>query len=104
MPNLAVPDKLIAACLGLTGFAMAIVAGLAAGNAATAVLRHSLIAMVACYGAGLVVGAVARAAAGAQFAATSSQSSESSESSEPSESSPTEGSESPQSSRMARAA
>ncbi len=101
MPNLAVPDKLIAACLGLTGFAMAIVAGLAAGNPATVVLKHSLIAMIACYVAGLVVGAVARAAVGTQFA--SSQSSESSESSEPSESSPTEAAES-QSSRVARAA
>lgn len=51
--------RLIASCLGLAGFAVAIVAGMAAGNPGGRVLTVALISMVALHLVGLVVGLVA---------------------------------------------
>lgn len=67
VPSFAVSGKLIATCLALTGFAVAIVAGLAAGNPATLILRHSILAMLVCYVAGMLVGMIARVATAAQI-------------------------------------
>lgn len=53
------PARVIAGCLALTGFAVAILAGLAAGNPTLTILVHALIAMAACYAAGMIIGAVA---------------------------------------------
>ncbi len=53
------PAKVIAGCLALTGFAVAILAGLAVGNPTLQILWHALIAMGACYIGGLVIGAIA---------------------------------------------
>jgi hypothetical protein len=50
--------KVIAGCFSLAAFATAIVVGLAAENAATAVLTRALVAMIVCYPVGLVIGVV----------------------------------------------
>jgi putative Mn2+ efflux pump MntP len=51
-----VPTKLIAAMLGLSAFAIAIVAGLAAGNDASRVLSQAIVCMVVCQMVGWGVG------------------------------------------------
>jgi tetrahydromethanopterin S-methyltransferase subunit C len=51
-------SKVMAGCLALAGFAVAILAGLAAGNSAGDVLVRALIAMLACYPVGFVVGMI----------------------------------------------
>lgn len=43
-----VPTKVVGACAGLTGFAVALIAGLAADNPAEDVLFRALVAMLAC--------------------------------------------------------
>lgn len=52
------------ACLGLTGFAVAIIAGLAAGNSPARVLFAAIVSMLVCQivglGLGWVLGRVAR--------------------------------------------
>ena len=53
------PTKVIAACLGLAGFAAAILAGLSADNPAEVTLKRALYAMVLCWAAGLVIANVA---------------------------------------------
>jgi len=50
--------KVIAGTLGLSGFGVAILAGLAAGNDAGTVLTRGLVAMLACYGTGFVLGTI----------------------------------------------
>ncbi|MEX2219874.1 MAG: hypothetical protein WD749_14070 [Phycisphaerales bacterium] len=55
--------KSIAAAFALAGFTVAIVSGLGAGNPVVRVLQGAIIAMVLCYLAGLVIGAVALRAA-----------------------------------------
>lgn len=52
------PAKLIAGIIALTGFVIAAVAGLAAGNAAETTLLRCIIAMFVCYFAGLPLGMV----------------------------------------------
>lgn len=47
-----------AACGGLTGFAVALIAGLAADNPADTVLLRAILAMFACQLIGALVGAV----------------------------------------------
>ncbi len=54
----ATVSHLVAGCLALAAFAVAIVAGLAAGNAPTPILLRAVIAMIACYPVGLVIGLV----------------------------------------------
>lgn len=51
-----VPSKLIAACMGSGGFAVAMVAGIAADNPLDVVLSRGLVALAGCYAAGLVAG------------------------------------------------
>ena len=51
-----VPSYVIAACVALAAFVVATVAGLASGNSAASILFHALLAMLACYPVGLLVG------------------------------------------------
>ena len=53
------PARVIAGCLSLTGFAVAILAGLAVGNPAYWVLTCALLAMFVCYIVGLIIGSIA---------------------------------------------
>lgn len=50
--------KVIAGVLGLAGFGVAVIAGLAAGNAPTDVLVRALAAMAICHVLGLVIGSI----------------------------------------------
>lgn len=54
-----VPTKVIAGSFGLSGFAIALFAGLAAGNPAEVVLLRGVVSMIVCNVLGWVVGAVA---------------------------------------------
>ena len=49
----------IAGLFALAVFAVAILAGLFAGNAATAVIGRALVAMLICYPVGLLIGIIA---------------------------------------------
>ena len=49
---------MIATTFALCGFAVAVIAGLAAGNAAAHVLTTALICMMVCQAAGLAAGAI----------------------------------------------
>jgi len=51
--------KSIAGACGLTGFAVAILGGLAADNPAGVILTRALVAMVACYAVGVFIGMMA---------------------------------------------
>ena len=51
-------SRVIAGCFSLAAFATAIVAGLAGGNEASAVLVRAAIAMFICYPLGLIVGGI----------------------------------------------
>lgn len=51
-------SRLVASCLGLSGFAVAVVTGLAVGNPAGRVLTIALVCMIGCHIVGLVVGMV----------------------------------------------
>ena len=51
-------SRVIASCLGLSGFAIAVVAGLAAGNPGGRVLTVALVCMIACHLVGLATGLV----------------------------------------------
>jgi hypothetical protein len=53
-----VASKAIAGCLALAAFAVAVLAGLAGGNTANSILLRALVAMVACYPVGLLIGLV----------------------------------------------
>jgi hypothetical protein len=57
-----VPTRVIAASLGLSAFAIAIVAGLAADNPAETIVVRALASMVACHVAGWCVGSIAERA------------------------------------------
>lgn len=50
------PVKVIAACAGLTAFAIATLAGLAADNPADVILSRALAALVVCYVVGAALG------------------------------------------------
>jgi hypothetical protein len=56
--NFGVTTKLIATAFALCGFAVAVLAGLGAGNSSAQVLSTALISMMVCQAAGLGVGAV----------------------------------------------
>ena len=56
--HFGVTTKLIAATFALCGFAVAVLAGLSAGNSAARVLATALVSMVACQCAGLIVGCI----------------------------------------------
>ncbi len=53
-----VPTKVIAANVGLTAFALALVAGLAADNPLESIVTRALVAMVVCHVVGYGVGTV----------------------------------------------
>ena len=53
-----IPTKVIAASSGLCGFAVGLIAGLAADNPAEVVLGRALLAMFACQLVGWVVGTI----------------------------------------------
>ena len=48
--------KSVSGACGLTGFAVAILGGLAADNPTSVILTRALIAMAACYGVGMFIG------------------------------------------------
>jgi hypothetical protein len=52
------PMRLVAATFALAGFAVAVVAGLGAGNAPTRVLGAALVCMLICHVVGLALGAI----------------------------------------------
>jgi len=56
------PTRLIGACMGLGGFALAIVAGLAADNPTNQILLRAILSMLGCQVVGLAIGAVAEMA------------------------------------------
>lgn len=56
------PTKVIAASMGLAAFALAIIAGLAAGNDADHILGTALVALAACAAVGWALGAAAERA------------------------------------------
>jgi tetrahydromethanopterin S-methyltransferase subunit C len=51
-------SRVMAGCLALAAFAIAIFAGLAAGNAAGLVLVRALMAMILCYPVGFIIGMI----------------------------------------------
>lgn len=53
---------MIASAFGLAAFAVAVIAGLAAGNSSTRTLTVAIVAMVACRFVGLLLGAAGEAA------------------------------------------
>ena len=58
--NSGEPGRVIASAFALAGFAVAMIAGLAAGNPAGAVIKTGLVAMIVCYAAGVAIGSVAQ--------------------------------------------
>lgn len=52
-----IPTKTIGAVLGLAGFVIAVVAGMAAGNEASTTLLRAIVALVGCNAVGLLIGA-----------------------------------------------
>lgn len=57
-----VPTKVAGACLGLSGFAVAIIAGLSADNPADVILTRAILAMAALGALGQALGALAERA------------------------------------------
>lgn len=51
------PSRVIATAVGLSGFAVAVIAGLAAENPAQVVLGRALVSMLVCYVLGQLLGA-----------------------------------------------
>ncbi len=51
-------SKAVAGCCALAAFAVAVVAGVAGGNAPTSILFRAMIAMIVCYPLGLTVGLI----------------------------------------------
>jgi hypothetical protein len=51
--------RVVAACLGLSGFAVAIMSGMAADNSADRVLLSAVIALIACQFVGIGIGSAA---------------------------------------------
>ena len=50
--------SVVAGCFAMAGFAVAVIAGLTSGNPTTSILIRALIAMVACYPVGLLIGVI----------------------------------------------
>lgn len=50
--------RVIAACVALAAFAVAILAGLAGGSPSLTVLSRAVVAMMLCYPVGLIIGMV----------------------------------------------
>lgn len=58
-----VATKVVAATMGLAGFAVAVVAGISADNPTDEVLWRAMVSMVVCHIVGLVIGAAGERAA-----------------------------------------
>lgn len=56
----AVAGRTIAGCFALAAFSVAVMAGLAGGNTAAAILVRALVAMIVCYPLGMLVGVLCR--------------------------------------------
>lgn len=56
------PTRLTAACLGMSAFALAVLAGLAADNPVDVILMRAIIASLVCHMLGWAIGAVAERA------------------------------------------
>lgn len=52
------PSRLIASCFGLSGFAVAVVAGMASGNEGSRVLTVALCCLILCHIVGLAAGLI----------------------------------------------
>lgn len=52
------PTKVIAGSVGLTAFALAVIAGLAAGNTTPHILTRALVSMIVVYTIGMVLGLI----------------------------------------------
>ena len=52
------PIRVVAACLGLSAFALAIIAGLSAGSSASQILLRAVVSLVVCVLIGRLVAAV----------------------------------------------
>ena len=55
---IAVTANVIAACVALAAFTVAVVAGLFCGNDSAAILLRALLAMLVCYPIGLAIGGI----------------------------------------------
>lgn len=55
-----IPARVIATCLALTGFAGAVVVGIAAGNEPAVVLTRAILIMLGCVLVGGIIGRVAQ--------------------------------------------
>lgn len=53
-----VSSKVVATAMGLAGFAIAVIAGLHAGNPTATILTNAILCMVACQFVGLFIGSV----------------------------------------------
>ena len=71
-----VAGRAIAGCFALAAFSVAVVAGLAGGNTATAILVRALIAMIVCYPLGMLVGVLCRRVIDQHLAEQSAESAE----------------------------
>jgi hypothetical protein len=52
------PARLIASCFGLSGFAVAVVAGMASGNEGSRILVVALCSLIVCHIVGLAAGLI----------------------------------------------
>lgn len=59
-----VPTKVVAASMGLCGFAVTMIAGLAVDNPLDVIVMRSLVALLTCYVVGSLIGLAAEAAVG----------------------------------------
>lgn len=57
-----VPTKVVAASMGLSGFAVCMIAGLAVDNPLDVIVTRAIIAMSVCYVVGILIGLAAQAA------------------------------------------
>ena len=55
---IAITANVIAACVALAAFSVAVVAGLFGGNDSAAILLRALLAMLFCYPVGLAIGGI----------------------------------------------
>jgi len=50
--------RIIASCFALAAFTVALIAGMAGGNAAAQILLRAVVAMIVCYPVGLIAGGI----------------------------------------------
>lgn len=69
MQSLGIATKVIAASLALSAFAIAIIAGLVAGNPARTILFNAVVCMILCQLLGMFIGVIAERAVTEHLAA-----------------------------------